>query len=47
MGVPSTVIGSVGGAALDFGGFQVALDEAIDAFESVLSRILSTTMGGS
>jgi phosphoribosylformylglycinamidine synthase len=47
MGVPSTVIGSVGGAALDFGGFEVALDVAIDAFESVLSRTLSTTMGGS
>ena len=43
-GVVATQIGSVGGDELDLGDFTVAVEEAIDAFEGVLPRTLSTSM---
>ena len=46
-GVPASVLGSVSGPDIDLGAFKVSLTEAREAFESVLSRTLSTTMSGS
>ena len=45
--VPVSELGSVGGPTLDFGGFAIDLSVAIEKFESVVPRILSTTMGSS
>ena len=46
-GVTATELGTVGGTHLGFGSFDVPLDAAVDAFEGVLFRTLSTTMSGS
>jgi phosphoribosylformylglycinamidine synthase len=43
-GVQTTVLGSVGGATLDFGAFAVDLDEVDGAYESALPNVLSATM---
>ena len=45
--VDAAVLGSVSGTDLDFGAFKVPLKGATEAFESVLSSTLSTTMGKS
>jgi phosphoribosylformylglycinamidine synthase len=47
LNVEAAVLGSVTGSDLDFGAFEVPLKGATDAFESVLSSNLSTTMGKS
>jgi phosphoribosylformylglycinamidine synthase len=47
LNVEAAVLGSVTGSDLGFGTFGVPLKGATDAFESVLSSTLSTTMGKS
>jgi phosphoribosylformylglycinamidine synthase len=47
LNVEAAVLGSVSGSDLDFGTFAVPLQGAAEAFESVLSSTLSTTMSGS
>jgi len=46
-GVEARRLGSVGGDMLDFGAFSVSLDHAVDAFEGVLPRTLSSSMEAS
>ena len=46
-GVPVTQLGSVGGSSLDFGAFAIEVAQAIEVFESVVPRTLSTTMAKS
>ncbi|MBW3595402.1 MAG: phosphoribosylformylglycinamidine synthase II, partial [Actinobacteria bacterium] len=45
--VAAVGLGSVGGTNLDFGDCLVSLEEAVDAFEGVLPRTLSTSMATS
>ena len=43
-GVPSSVLGSVGGDSLRYGTFEVPLDAATDVFEGAFRRMLSASM---
>jgi phosphoribosylformylglycinamidine synthase len=45
LNVPFAEIGTVGGAMLSFGGFEVALEDARSVFETGLAGLLSTSMG--
>jgi phosphoribosylformylglycinamidine synthase len=46
-GVPALELGSVGGESIDCGSFAIALDEAVEAFESGFERSLTATLGAS
>ena len=44
-GVPGRVLGTVGGDRLDFGVFEVPLEEATGGFEGSLAESLATSAG--